>query len=127
MLNSSGDRLLFTDADLSSPIEEAEKLLAALDEGAHRPMGSRCCGESLQTERQPIMRQVLGRVFNLVLRMILAWIQSTRKRLQGIYQKRSRNNLSAAGKSNAGASIQRFSTWRRSLIENRGDTGRLGT
>jgi glycosyltransferase involved in cell wall biosynthesis len=71
MLNSSGDRLLFTDADLSSPIEEAEKLFAALDEGAQVAMGSRWLRRELQTERQPIMRQVLGRVFNLVLRMIL--------------------------------------------------------
>ncbi len=71
MLNASGDRLLFTDADLSSPIEECEKLFAALDNGAEVAMGSRWLKRELQTERQPVLRQVLGRIFNLVLRMIL--------------------------------------------------------
>ena len=34
MLHARGDICLFTDADLSSPIEESEKLLAAIDAGA---------------------------------------------------------------------------------------------
>jgi glycosyltransferase involved in cell wall biosynthesis len=71
MLHASGDRLLFTDADLSSPIEEAEKLFAAIDAGAEVAMGSRWLRREMQTERQPMMRQILGRVFNLVLRIIL--------------------------------------------------------
>ena len=71
MLHASGDRLLFTDADLSSPIEEAVKLFAALDAGAEVAMGSRWLRREMQTERQPILRQILGRMFNLVLRMIL--------------------------------------------------------
>ncbi len=71
MLHASGERLLFTDADLSSPIEESEKLFAALDDGAQVAMGSRWLQRELQTERQPLHRQFLGRLFNLVLRMIL--------------------------------------------------------
>jgi glycosyltransferase involved in cell wall biosynthesis len=71
MLHASGERLLFTDADLSSPIEESEKLLAALDAGAEVAMGSRWLQRELQRERQPLHRQFLGRLFNFVLRMIL--------------------------------------------------------
>ena len=71
MLHASGDKLLFTDADLSSPIEESEKLFAALDDGAEVAMGSRWLQRELQTERQPLHRQFLGRLFNFVLRMIL--------------------------------------------------------
>jgi glycosyltransferase involved in cell wall biosynthesis len=71
MLHASGDRLLFTDADLSSPIEEAEKLFDAIDGGAEVAMGSRWLRREMQTERQPMMRQILGRAFNLVLRIIL--------------------------------------------------------
>lgn len=71
MLHAFGERLLFTDADLSSPIEEAEKLFAALDAGAEVAIGSRWLQRELQTERQPLHRQALGRLFNFVLRMIL--------------------------------------------------------
>lgn len=71
MLHASGEKLLFTDADLSSPIEESEKLFAALDAGAEVAMGSRWLQRELQTERQPLHRQALGRLFNFVLRMIL--------------------------------------------------------
>lgn len=71
MLQASGERLLFTDADLSSPIEEAEKLFAALDDGAEVALGSRWLQRELQTERQPLHRQLLGRLFNLVLRIVL--------------------------------------------------------
>jgi glycosyltransferase involved in cell wall biosynthesis len=71
MLHASGEKLLFTDADLSSPIEESEKLFAALDEGAEVAMGSRWLQRELQTERQPLHRQLLGRLFNLVLRLVL--------------------------------------------------------
>ena len=71
MLNSNGDILLFTDADLSSPIQEANKLFAALDQGADIAIGSRWLRAELQTKRQSLLRQVFGRVFNLCLRIIL--------------------------------------------------------
>jgi glycosyltransferase involved in cell wall biosynthesis len=71
MLQAHGDILLFTDADLSSPIEESKKLFAALDRGADVTFGSRWLQAELQTERQPLYRQVFGRIFNLLLRIIL--------------------------------------------------------
>lgn len=71
MLHASGEIVLFSDADLSSPIEEADKLFAALEAGAEVAIGSRWLRAELQTERQPLHRQLFGRVFNLLLRIIL--------------------------------------------------------
>jgi len=71
MLNSRGQIVLFSDADLSSPIEEAPKLFQALDEGADIAIGSRWLRSETQTQRQPLHRQLFGRIFNLVLRLTL--------------------------------------------------------
>ena len=71
VLNAHGDILLFSDADLSSPISEAPKLLAALDHGADIAIGSRWLQSELQTSRQSMVRQIVGRMYNLLLRVIL--------------------------------------------------------
>jgi glycosyltransferase involved in cell wall biosynthesis len=71
VMEARGDFILFTDADLASPIEEGEKLLAALAAGADMAIGSRWLDTSLQTRPQPLYRRVLGRVFNLALRLVL--------------------------------------------------------
>lgn len=71
MLHAQGDMVMFTDADLSSPIYEAEKLFAALQDGADVAIGSRWLRAELQTERQPWYRQLYGRLFNLALRITL--------------------------------------------------------
>jgi dolichyl-phosphate beta-glucosyltransferase len=71
MLHARGDICLFTDADLSSPIGEAQKLFDAIAAGADIAIGSRWLRADLQTERQPLYRQLFGRIFNLVLRIFL--------------------------------------------------------
>ena len=71
MLNARGEIVLFSDADLSSPIEEMPKLLAALAGGADIAIGSRWLRAELQTQRQSRHRQLFGRVFNLLLRITL--------------------------------------------------------
>ena len=71
MLHAVGDVLLFTDADLSAPIEEAPKLFAAISSGADIAIGSRWLRPELQTHRQSLLRQFYGRAFNLTLRIIL--------------------------------------------------------
>lgn len=71
MLHARGELLLFTDADLSAPIEEAAKLEAAIRSGADVAIGSRWLRPELMTERQPLMRQLFGRIFNLHLRLSL--------------------------------------------------------
>jgi len=71
ILHAKGAVVLFTDADLSSPIEEAAKLLDAIHRGCDVAIGSRWLRSDLQTARQPIHRQVLGRAFNLALKVVL--------------------------------------------------------
>jgi len=72
MLHAQGEVLLFSDADLSSPIEEADKLFAALAGGADIAIGSRWLRRDLQTQPQPFYRQIFGRIFNLMLRITLS-------------------------------------------------------
>lgn len=71
MLHARGETLLFTDADLSSPISEAVKLFAALESGADVAIGSRWLDPSLQFQRQSLKRQALSRIFNFYLRLVL--------------------------------------------------------
>ncbi len=71
MLHAQGDVMLFTDADLSSPIYEADKLFQAIEHGADVAIGSRWLQAELQTERQPWHRQLYGRLFNFALRVVL--------------------------------------------------------
>jgi dolichyl-phosphate beta-glucosyltransferase len=71
MLNARGGIVLFSDADLSSPIDEAPKLFQALEAGADIAIGSRWLRAETQTQRQPLHRQIFGRIFNLMLRITL--------------------------------------------------------
>jgi dolichyl-phosphate beta-glucosyltransferase len=71
MLRARGEVLLFSDADLSSPIEEADKLFEAIEGGAEIAIGSRWMDTRLQIRRQPLYRRLFGRIFNLALRVIL--------------------------------------------------------
>jgi glycosyltransferase involved in cell wall biosynthesis len=71
MLHAAGEIVLFTDADLSSPMEEAHRLFAAIREGADAAIGSRWLESSRQKIRQPFYRRFFGRCFNFVTRMIM--------------------------------------------------------
>jgi glycosyltransferase involved in cell wall biosynthesis len=71
ILEGKGEILLFTDADLSAPIEQASKLFQAIEAGADVAVGSRWLRPDLQTQRQSLLRQFYGRGFNLVLRILL--------------------------------------------------------
>lgn len=71
MLEARGSWILFTDADLSTPIEELGKLEAALEAGqAKIAIGSRALDRSLVEVRQHGLRESAGRFFNLVMRII---------------------------------------------------------
>jgi len=70
MLEAQGDYLLMCDADLSTPIEEVEKLFAALDGGAEIAIGSRALQGSHLIVRQPPLRELIGRCFNLAVRLL---------------------------------------------------------
>jgi dolichyl-phosphate beta-glucosyltransferase len=70
VLEARGEFVLFTDADLSAPIEETNKLLAALEtDRADAAVGSRALDRRLIGVRQPWRREMAGRVFNLLVRI----------------------------------------------------------
>jgi len=69
-LEARGDVILFTDADLSSPIEEAEKLFAAL-QSHDVAIGSRAVDRSLIEVRESLFREFAGIIFNKIVRLIL--------------------------------------------------------
>jgi glycosyltransferase involved in cell wall biosynthesis len=72
MLEARGEIALFTDADLSTPIEEADKLLAAIrDEGYAAAIGSRAVDRSLIEVHQSATREQAGIFFNRMVRWIL--------------------------------------------------------
>lgn len=66
-----GEWVLFTDADLSTPIDEVEKLEAAIDRThADGAIGSRAIDRSLIGVRQSAFREASGRFFNFVMRLL---------------------------------------------------------
>jgi len=71
MLQAHGEVVLFSDADLSAPIEEADGLFAAIAAGADIAIGSRWLETKRQTIRQPFYRQFFGRCFNGVTRFVM--------------------------------------------------------
>jgi glycosyltransferase involved in cell wall biosynthesis len=71
MLAARGALVLMTDADLSTPIEELERLEAAVRAGADVAIGSRkMAGATIET-RQPPLREAMGRVFTFLTRMFV--------------------------------------------------------
>ena len=71
LLQAAGDVVMFTDADLSAPMVEAERLLQAIDQGADVAIGSRWLDRERQTIEQPVYRQVFGRCFNWITRRVM--------------------------------------------------------
>ncbi len=71
LLQAAGEIVLFTDADLSAPMEEANRLLAAIEAGADVAIGSRWMERARQTIQQPLYRQVFGRCFNAITRNVM--------------------------------------------------------
>lgn len=71
ILSASGELLLFSDADLSTPIEEVNKLIRAIQEGYDVAIGSRALPDSEIIVHQPFYRETMGRVFNLFVRMLV--------------------------------------------------------
>jgi len=69
MVAARGRVALFTDADLSSPIEEADKLFAALKAGNEAAIGSRAIDRSLIAVHQARLREIAGIIFNWLVRI----------------------------------------------------------
>lgn len=71
MLEARGEIAIFTDADLSAPIQEADKLLAELRDGAYDvAIGSRALDRGLIEVHQSAFRERAGILFNRIVRGI---------------------------------------------------------
>jgi glycosyltransferase involved in cell wall biosynthesis len=70
MQEARGEWVLFSDADLSAPIEECEKLFAALGDRYQVAIGSRALDRSLIGVHQSVFRENAGRIFNLCMRLL---------------------------------------------------------
>jgi dolichyl-phosphate beta-glucosyltransferase len=65
-----GQFRLVYDADGSTPIEDIEKVWPLHDAGADIVIGSRALPESNVALRQPLYRQSMGRIYNVLLRLL---------------------------------------------------------
>ena len=72
MVEARGEIVLFTDADLSAPIDEADKLIAALD-NHDVAIGSRALDRNLITVHESGFREFAGIIFNKIVRIVL-WL-----------------------------------------------------
>jgi len=71
MLRAASEWVLFTDADLSTPIEEVHKLYDDVQQrGAAIAIGSRALDRSLVSVHQSAFREMSGKTFNVVMRML---------------------------------------------------------
>jgi len=70
VLASSGDLILFTDADSSTPIEEIEKLISKIDAGFDIAIGSRALNRDTVQKRQNVLREYMGRTFNILVQTL---------------------------------------------------------
>jgi dolichyl-phosphate beta-glucosyltransferase len=71
MIYAGHDLILLTDADLSTPIEEFEKLVPWIQRGYDIVIGSRGMKESEIILRQPGYRRMMGKAFNLLVRTLI--------------------------------------------------------
>lgn len=69
VLAARGHIVLFSDADLSTPIEEVAELLPWFERGYGVVIGSRE-GAGAKRIKEPVYRHVMGRVFNLIVRLL---------------------------------------------------------
>ena len=71
MLEARGRYVLMTDADLSAPIKEVDKLIAAIEKGADVAIGSRAVRAPGCDVRQTLRRRVSGRIFNFFVQLFV--------------------------------------------------------
>lgn len=69
-LAASGDIVIFTDADFSTPIEEMSKLTEKINQGYDIAIGSRALNRDLVKKHQNPLRELMGRAFNLFVQLI---------------------------------------------------------
>lgn len=70
VLAATGELVLFSDADLSTPVEEVLKLREALETGADVAIGSRATRQTVIEKRQPLYRVLMGKTFNKFVQLL---------------------------------------------------------
>jgi len=71
MLNARGEHRLFSDADLSTPLEELPKLRAHLQGDTHIAIASRALADSQIDVHQDRRRELMGRTYNRLLQLFV--------------------------------------------------------
>lgn len=72
VLNADADYIYFTDADLSTPIEEIKNFIDVMnEENCDIVIGSRAVKESKILVHQPIYRELMGKIFNKLVKLLL--------------------------------------------------------
>jgi dolichyl-phosphate beta-glucosyltransferase len=96
MLRARGERILFSDADLATPIEELEKLEPYLEQGYAIAIGSRPLRESQLVVRQPLYREMAGRAFNKLVQLLaVRGIHDTQCGVQALHARGGASGLLA--------------------------------
>ncbi|MFQ3550223.1 MAG: dolichyl-phosphate beta-glucosyltransferase [Armatimonadota bacterium] len=70
VLASKGHMIAFSDADLSTPIDEMNKLISEIKKGYDIVIGSRAVKNSILDEHQPLYRELGGKVLNLFIQIL---------------------------------------------------------
>lgn len=71
ILAAKGEYILFTDSDLSTPIEEFEKLFSYLQSGYDIAVGSRTVQGAQVRIHQPFYREFMGKCFNALVQFFV--------------------------------------------------------
>ena len=71
VIEAKGDLILFSDADLSTPIEEFEKLKKAIDDGYDVAIGSRGMPDSDVKVKQNLLRRMIGAMGSYVIKLLV--------------------------------------------------------
>ncbi len=69
--HAEGQYMLITDTDLSSPIKEVTRLIAALEKGSDLAIGSRALRDKDCDVQQSLKRHVSGRIFNAIVQAVI--------------------------------------------------------
>lgn len=75
MLKSDSDYTLFLDADMATPLSEIEKFIPLMKKGSAVIVGTRKNGKSTVIEHQPLYRELMGKIFTLLSKLMLnTWV-----------------------------------------------------
>jgi len=69
VIEAAGDLILMSDTDLSTPLADYKKLIKGIEAGADIVCGSRAVSGSEIGKDPPLLRRILSRVFNILVRV----------------------------------------------------------